>query len=98
MDALIGGEAVHRLLHLPYRHFEETPTGVVAERVRQLETIRQFFTGQMPMLLVDLVFVVVFLGALYYLSPIIGQVVAAAIPVFIAITAAFHRATTERRL
>ncbi len=96
MDALIGGEAVHRLLHLPYRHFEETPTGVVAERVRQLETIRQFFTGQMPMLLVDLMFVVVFLGALYYLNPLIGQVVAAAIPVFIAISALFHRA--QKRL
>ena len=96
MDALIGGEAVHRLLHLPYRHFETTPTGLVAERVRQLETIRQFFTGQMPMLLVDLAFVIVFLGALYYLSPMIGHVVAAAIPVFIAISAVFHRA--QKRL
>ena len=96
MDALIGGEAVHRLLHLPYRHFEDTPTGVVAERVRQLETIRQFFTGQMPMALVDLVFVVVFLGALYYLNPLMGYLVAAAIPVFVAISAVFHRA--QRRL
>jgi HlyB family type I secretion system ABC transporter len=96
MDALIGGEAVHRLLHLPYRHFETTPTGMVAERVRQLETIRNFFTGQMPMLLVDLAFVAVFLAALYYLSPMIGHVIAASIPIFILISMGFHRA--QKRL
>ena len=44
---LIGGELVHHLLRLPYRHFETTASGVISERMRQLDSIRAFFTGQM---------------------------------------------------
>lgn len=91
MDALIGSEVVHRLVHLPYTHFETTSTGLISERLRQLETIRQFFTGQMPLTLVDLCFVFLFVSVLYYLSPQLGNVVIAAIPVFVVISAAFHR-------
>jgi len=91
LDALIGGEVVHRLLYLPYRHFENTPTGLISERLRQLDTIRQFFTGQMPLVLVDLCFVFVFVGVLFYLSVPLGGIVLAAIPVFVAISAIFHR-------
>ena len=91
MDALIGSEVIHRLVHLPYTHFEVTSTGLISERLRQLETIRQFFTGQMPLVLVDLCFVFVFLTVLYYLSPTLGGIVVAAIPVFLIISAAFHR-------
>jgi len=90
LDVLIGGEVVHRLVGLPYRHFENTPTGVISERLRQLETIRQFFTGQMPMTLVDLGFVFIFLFALGYLSPALSAVVLAAIPVFVGLSAAVH--------
>ncbi len=91
MDALIGSEVIHRLVHLPYTHFEVTSTGLISERLRQLETIRQFFTGQMPLVLVDLCFVFVFLAVLYYLSPILGGIVIGAVPVFLIISLAFHR-------
>jgi HlyB family type I secretion system ABC transporter len=91
LDALIGGEAVHRLVNLPYSHFENTTTGLISERLRQLETIRQFFTGQMPLVLVDLSFVFVFVAVLFYLSPALALIVTAAIPVFVAISAIFHR-------
>lgn len=91
MDALIGSEVIHRLVHLPYTHFEVTSTGLISERLRQLETIRQFFTGQMPLVLVDLCFVFVFLTVLYYLSPTLGGIVIGAMPVFLIISAAFHR-------
>ena len=96
LDVLIGGEVLHRLIGLPYRHFENTPTGVISERLRQLETIRQFFTGQMPMTLVDLGFVFVFVAALWYLSPALAGVVLAAVPVFVGLSFAVHR--TQRRL
>jgi ATP-binding cassette, subfamily B, bacterial HlyB/CyaB len=92
MDSLLGGEVVHRLIHLPYRHFETTSTGLISERLRQLETIRQFFTGQMPMVLVDLAFVFVFVAVLYFLSPVLAQIVIGAIPVFLIISLAFNRA------
>ena len=92
MDALLGGEVVHRLIHLPYRHFETTSTGLISERLRQLETIRQFFTGQMPMVLIDLTFVFVFVAALYFLSPMLAHIVIGAMPIFLIISLAFNRA------
>jgi type I secretion system LssB family ATPase len=92
MDALLGGEVVHRLIHLPYRHFETTSTGLINERLRQLETIRQFFTGQMPMVLIDVAFVFVFVAALYFLSPSLAHIVLGAIPVFLGISLASNRA------
>ena len=92
LDALLGGEVVHRLLHLPYRHFETTPTGLISERLRQLETIRSFFTGQMPLVLVDLAFVFVFLLALVAVHTTMALIVLCAIPVFLIISVAFHRA------
>lgn len=96
VDALIGSEVIHRLLNLPYRKLEDTGSGITAERVRQLDTIRNFFTGQMPMTIGDLGFVFLFLGVLFLLHPLIGAVTLAAIPIFIALSFIFFR--TQRRL
>lgn len=90
VESLIGGELVHHLLRLPYRHFENTASGVISERMRQLDSIRNFFTGQMPLVIVDLLFVFVFLGALLLIEPLIALVVAVALPVFIALSVATH--------
>ena len=57
---------MHHLLALPYREFETSTTGVLAERLNQLEILRAFFAGQLPLLIVDLAFVVLFLGVLAY--------------------------------
>ena len=54
LDAALGSEVVHHLVHLPLRTFEAVPTGQILERTRQLDQLRQFFTSQMPLLLVDL--------------------------------------------
>lgn len=91
VDALIGSEVMHHLLHLPFRHFEVTPTGLIGERVRQLDTIRAFFTGQMPMVIVDLAFVLVFLVALFFIHPLLAGITLAAVPVFLLLSLLFHR-------
>ena len=91
VDALLGNEVVHHLLHLPYSHFENTPTGMISERLRQLDTVRAFFTGQMPMVLVDMAFSFVFVAALLFINPLLGIITVAAMPVFLLISATFHR-------
>lgn len=95
LDALIGSEVVHHLVHLPFKHFEQTPTGVITERLRQLDTIRNFFSGQMPITLVDMAFVVLFAGALFFISPLIGWLVVATMPVFLILSIVFHRKQKE---
>ena len=91
IDALIGGEVVHRLLHQPFRYFESAPSGQISERLRQLDTIRAFFTGQMPMTIVDLAFVALFIAALMFISPLFGFIAMAAIPLFVLVSLIFHR-------
>jgi ABC-type bacteriocin/lantibiotic exporter with double-glycine peptidase domain len=82
LDAALGSEVIHHLLHLPLRTFERMPTGQMLERTRQLDSVRQFFASQMPLLLVDLAFVGVFLAVLCYLDLRLGAITLAAIPLF----------------
>jgi len=82
LDAALGSEVVHHLMHLPLRAFEKVPTGQILERTRQLDNVRQFFTSQMPLLLVDLAFVGVFVAVLFYLDMRLGLIVLAAMPLF----------------
>jgi HlyB family type I secretion system ABC transporter len=96
LDALMSAEALHHLLQLPYRHFERTPSGIIAERLRQLDVLRGFLTGQMPALAIDIAFVALFLAATFAISPMLGAIAALAIPVLIGVSLAMHRA--QRRL
>ena len=96
LDVLMSAEVVHHLVQLPYRHFERTPSGVIAERLRQLDVLRAFFTGQMPVLAIDLAFVVLFLGATFAINLTLGLVTALAIPVLVGVSLATHR--PQRRL
>lgn len=90
VESLIGGELVHHLLRLPYKHFENTASGMISERMRQLDSIRAFFTGQMPLVIADLLFVFVFLGALVLIEPLIALIVAISIPLFVLLSLASH--------
>jgi ABC-type bacteriocin/lantibiotic exporter with double-glycine peptidase domain len=92
----MSAEALHHLMQLPYRHFERTPSGIIAERLRQLDVLRNFLTGQMPVLAIDIAFVALFLAATFAISATLGSVAALAIPVLVCVSLATHRA--QRRL
>jgi len=91
VDALIGSEVMHHFLRIPYRDFEAQSAGTMVERVRQLDTIRSFFTGQMPIHIVDLGFTVLFLLVLLFIQPLLAYIVMAAAPILIGITALLHK-------
>ena len=82
LDAALGSEVIHHLVHLPLGTFEAVPTGQILERTRQLDQLRQFFTSQMPLLLVDLLFVGVFVAVLFYLDVRMGVITLVAMPLF----------------
>jgi HlyB family type I secretion system ABC transporter len=91
LDAAIGSEVVHHLVHQPYRAFEAMPSGQILERLRQLDALRQFFTSQMPLLLVDVAFVGLFVAVLFLLDVRLGLIVLAVIPVFALLSVLVHR-------
>ncbi len=91
LDAYLGGEVLHHLLSLPYERFEATTTGALSERLNQLEVLRGFFAGQLPLMIVDLAFVALFLAALAYIHPAILAATVAAMPLLAAVPFAAHR-------
>ena len=91
LDTMMSGEVLHHLVQLPYRHFERTPSGVITERLRQLDVLRCFFTGQMPVLAIDIAFVALFLAATFAISTTLGIVTTLALPVVIGVSLATHR-------
>ena len=82
LEAAIGSDLVHHLLQLPYRYYETNPSAALQERVRQVDQLRQFLTGHLPLLIVDLAFVGLFLAVLLVIAPALGVVTAAAMPIF----------------
>jgi len=96
LDTLMSAEVLHHLVQLPYRHFERTPSGVIVERLRQLDVLRSFFTGQMPVLAIDIAFVALFLAATFAISATLGMIATTAIPILVGVSLATHRA--QRRL
>ncbi|MGE4074883.1 MAG: peptidase domain-containing ABC transporter [Reyranella sp.] len=96
LDISLNGEVLHHVMQLPYRHFERTPAGVVAERLRQLDVVRGFLTGQLPALVIDVVFALLFLVATFVLDVRLGLVATIAVTLMFAVSVATQR--SQRRL
>ena len=87
LDLALSSEVVHHLLRLPYRVFEAMPSGQLMERLRQLDQLRSFLSGNLPLLLVDFAFVGLFITAIFFFSPLLGWVTLGALPLFIGLSA-----------
>jgi ATP-binding cassette, subfamily B, bacterial HlyB/CyaB len=68
VDAVLGAAVFEHLFKLPPRYFESRPTGVIAARLRAVETIREFVASAGVTLLLDLPFLLVFVGIMLYYS------------------------------
>ncbi|MBV8440068.1 MAG: ATP-binding cassette domain-containing protein, partial [Hyphomicrobiales bacterium] len=66
-------------------YFETRAAGQTVARMRELETIRSFLTGQGLTSLIDLVFTLVFIGVMFIYSVWLTLVVLASIPVYVGI-------------
>ena len=68
VDAVLGAAVWEHLLKLPMRYFEHRSTGVVAARLHGVENIREFVSGAAVSLVLDLPFLVVCLGLMFWYS------------------------------
>ena len=92
IDVELGRRLFHHLFRLPIAYFESRPAGQTVARIRELETIRSFLTGQGLTSVLDLVFTLIFLGVLFLYSAKLTLIVIASIPVYVAIALAFRPA------
>ncbi|WP_037086662.1 type I secretion system permease/ATPase [Neorhizobium vignae] len=85
IDVELGQRLFHHLLRLPLGYFETRSAGQTVARVRELETIRAFLTGQGLFSAIDLLFTFVFIAVLFAYSWKLTLIVVAAIPIYILI-------------
>lgn len=68
VDAVLGTQVFDHLFKLPPRYYENRPTGVIVARLHGVETIREFIASAAVTLILDLPFLVIFLGIMLYYS------------------------------
>lgn len=68
VDAVLAASVFDHLFKLPPRYFENRPTGVIAARLHGVETIREFIASAAVSLVLDLPFLLIFVGIMFYYS------------------------------
>ncbi|MGY3697612.1 subfamily B ATP-binding cassette protein HlyB/CyaB [Bradyrhizobium sp. USDA 3240] len=87
IDVELGARLFHHLLALPMAYFQARRVGDSVARVRELENIRNFLTSSALTLLIDLFFTFVFLGVMFFYSPLLTWIVIGSFPFYIVISA-----------
>ncbi|MGL4752018.1 peptidase domain-containing ABC transporter [Aeromonas veronii] len=85
IDIQLGLRMVQHLFALPLLYFKSRQVGAIVTRVQELNTIREFLTGTMFTLTVDVLFMFVFLAVMASLSGMLTLVILLSIPVYVLI-------------
>ncbi len=96
IDVELGRRLFHHLFRLPLAYFETRAAGQTVARVRELETIRGFLTGQGLTSVLDLAFTVIFFAVMFVYSAQLALVVLASIPIYIIIAASIRPMLREQ--
>jgi ATP-binding cassette, subfamily B, bacterial HlyB/CyaB len=86
IDVELGARLYRHLLQLPLAYFQARRVGDTVARVRELENIRAFLTGNALTLVLDLAFSFVFIGAMLLYSVPLTLAVLATLPVYAGIS------------
>jgi ATP-binding cassette, subfamily B, bacterial HlyB/CyaB len=82
IDVELGARLFRHILALPLSYFESRRVGDTIARVRELENIRNFLTGQALTSVLDLLFTVVFLAVMFYYSGWLTLIVVISLPIY----------------
>jgi len=85
IDVELGARLFHHLLHLPLGYFQARRVGDSVARVRELENIRAFLTGNAITVVLDVLFSVVFIAVMLFYSGWLTLVVLASLPLYFGI-------------
>lgn len=88
MDVELGAKLFRHLLQLPLAYFQARRVGDSVARVRELENIRGFLTGNAMMVVLDIVFSVVFIAVMLVYSPTLTLIALISLPLYAALTIA----------
>ena len=86
IDVELGARLFRHLVQLPLAYFQARRVGDSVARVRELENIRNFLTGNALTVLLDLLFSVIFVAVMFLYSVTLTCVVLLSLPVYLAIS------------
>ena len=89
IDVELGARLFRHLLSLPIAYFQVRRVGDSVARIRELENIRSFLTGNAMTLVLDMVFSFIFLAVMFYYSVMLTLIVLASIPLYLTLSLLF---------
>lgn len=89
IDVELGARLFKHLLSLPIAYFQARRVGDSVARIRELENIRSFLTGNAMTLVMDLLFSFVYMAVMLWYSPRLTLVVVVSIPLYVALSLIF---------
>lgn len=89
IDVELGARLFRHLLALPIAYFHSRRVGDSVARIRELENIRSFLTGNAMSVVLDIVFSFVFLAVMFWYSVDLTMFVVASIPFYIFLSIIF---------
>ncbi len=82
IDVELGSNLFRHLINLPLAYFQARRVGDSVARVRELENIRSFLTGNAITLMLDVLFSLVFILVMFYYSGWLTLVVVLSLPLY----------------
>jgi ATP-binding cassette, subfamily B, bacterial HlyB/CyaB len=88
IDLELGARLFRHLVSLPLAYFQSRRVGDSVARVRELENIRSFLTGNALTLVLDLVFSIIFIAVMLAYSVPLTLIVLASLPLYVLLSLA----------
>ena len=86
IDVELGARLFRHLLNLPLAYFQARRVGDSVARVRELENIRSFLTGNALTLVLDVVFSVIFIAVMFIYSAPLTLIVLVSLPLYVGLS------------
>ena len=83
IDVELGSRLFRHLMNLPLAYFQARRVGDSVARVRELENIRQFLTGNALTLVLDVLFSVIFIAVMFSYSATLTLIVLISLPLYL---------------
>lgn len=86
IDVELGARLFRHLVQLPLSYFQARRVGDSVARVRELENIRSFLTGQALTVVLDVMFSIIFIGVMLFYSVPLTLIVLVSLPLYFALS------------
>jgi len=86
IDVELGARLFRHLLNLPLAYFQARRVGDSVARVRELENIRSFLTGNALTLVLDVAFSIIFIAMMFVYSVPLTLIVLVSLPLYLALS------------